>query len=486
MRNAFIAGKRGVVCELFTGAGKGYIIAALARLTMAKGGRVLVAVNRDNLCDQLYDSLKEQGLFPVLERGLDRASPMSDVVCGSFQTMQSERLQKWNPDHFKLVITDECHGSGSPTFKRTLDHFQSAYHVGFSATLERHDKTGLWSGFNHRVFGMSIKEGWREGWLVEYDHEEIPVPITIADTLAAKKTLSEKEESEIFSTGEYLPRLFKETAARAVGRRGLLFWANVDSSKAAAEYYRAEGIETMHADGYMPKEKIRDILAWFREGGPRCLMNSKLLEMGYDNPMIDAVGIMRITKSVPAIKQMIGRATRANCIIDGLATAEERRAVIAASVKPKFKLWDLMIQIADMEGSFADVTALITSDPSERAFIKEEEKAAGRQLTMDEIEGKLKAKRDTDKGAQLAKQAEQAANSARKREALRSVYVGDILLRYYPDRTQASEKFVGFVRSLIRQGGYQCNIGDGPWTAQQMMQIKLRLESRGKKLSKAQ
>lgn len=474
---------RGVVVEQPTGIGKAFEIAMICKLAMHKGKRVLVAVNRDNLCDQLFASLKEQGLFPVMERGLDIASPLSDLVCGSFQTMQGKRLQKWNVDHFHLVITDECHGSGSPTFKRTLDHFSPAYHVGFSATLERHDKEGLWSGFTERVFAMTIVDAWRDGWLVEYEHEEIPVPITMSEKLAGKKTFSEEDEIEVFSSGEYLPRLFAETAQRAHGRRGLLFWPNVDSSKAAAEHFNANGIETKHADGYMEKEEIREILAWFREGGPRCLMNSKLLEMGYDNPMIDAVGIMRITQSIPSIKQMVGRATRANCVIDGLPNAEARRAAIAASVKPKFKLWDLMIQIEDMKHSFADVSALITSDPGERSYLKEEEKQAGRQLTLDEIECKLKARRETDAERQLAKLAEDAANSARKREALRTVYVGDILLQ--PVGQRATDKHVSFIRNLIRQGEWNVRLGDGPFTGWQLHRIKDRIENKAKKLTKA-
>jgi len=62
--------------------------------------------------------------------------------------------------------------------------------------------------------------------------------------------------------------------------------------------------------------------------------------------------------------------------------------------------------------------------------------------------------------------------------------VGDIILQYDPNAKQASGKFENFVRSVIRQGGWNCDIGKGPFTAQQLMRIKKRIESREKKSSK--
>lgn len=418
IRAGFRRGLKGVAAELFTGAGKGYVIADIAKSVIEKGGRALVLVNRDNLCGQLSDSLIEQGLYPQTEKGLFRASPMSNCVVGSIPTLQGKRLERWNPNHFNLVITDEAHFAASRTFKNTLDYFKSSYHLFLTATIERHDKAGLWSGVEELVYSKPLQSGIDEGWLTPYEREELPVPIQMSDKMAAKRMFTEKDESEVFSAGEYLPRLFSESAARCHDKHGLMFWPSTDASKEAAAHYNSNGVESRHIDCYMSDSEIEDVKTWFKSPGPKTCHCADYFSYGYDNPLIDCVGLMRICRSIPMTKQRIGRGTRANCVIDGLPDATARKQVIAGSVKPRFQILDLMIQLGDIENKFADATCLISEDNEEREFVRQEGRKAGTSFTMEELEGKLKAKRETDKEKQLAKLAEDAANAAEKRKSV--------------------------------------------------------------------
>jgi len=456
VRAAYKRGLKGVAIEQATGTGKGYEIAAIAKDALAKGNRVLVLVNRDNLVTQLKAQLIEQGLLPQVERAMDKASVMSDLVVGSIPTLQGDRLLRWNRNHFKLVITDEAHFAASETFKNTLEYFRSSYHLFMSATIERHDKAGLWDGVEEVVFQYPLRQAIDDGWLVDYVVEELPVPINLSDKQAAKKMWTEKDEMNVFSTNEYLPRLFAESAARSHGKHGCLFWPSCDASKEAAAHFKAAGIDAKHVDGYMKESEIEEFYEWFKTPGPKCGMNADLLSYGYDNPLIDLVGLMRIQRSIPMMKQRIGRATRCLCPVDLYDTAEARKAAIAASTKPIFTILDLMIQVGDVAHTFADPTALISADPEEREFIRQENRKAGKPLTQEEIAGKLKAKRQTDKDAQLAKLAEDAANAAEKRRIQgeqKPVFIGDILKRYNPNHKPASDKFVWFVRGLAKKHG---------------------------------
>lgn len=449
IRAAYKAGRKGVVIEGFTGFGKGFVIASIAKSVMDKKGRVLVAVNRDNLCDQLRDSLIEQGMMPVLERGADKASPMSDCVVGSVQTMQKDRLKKWNPNHFRLVITDEIHFGAASTFKSMLSHFDGTYHLGLSATIERHDKKGLWKGYEECVFSMPLTKGIEEGWLVPFEFEELPVPISVGDELAEKKQFTQEDEETVFDAGNYLPRLFAEAASRATNDKSLFFWPNCDSSREASSYFNASGVESRHADGYMSKATLNETLEWFRSPGAKALHNADLYSYGFDAPFITLVGIMRISRSIPMLKQRLGRGTRPLCRVDDYPTAEGRRAAIAASAKPRCKVLDLMLQLGDVQNKFATATSLITEDEKEREFI-EEERRKGKAFTMEQLEQKLRVKRETDKEEMLAKLAEDAANAAARRMRGNDIYIGDIINRTYAnDRgEQPSEKQVAFMRSL--------------------------------------
>jgi superfamily II DNA or RNA helicase len=448
IRDGFRRQLKGVGIELFTGAGKGFIIADIAKDVKEKGGRVLVLVNRDNLCDQLAASLVEQGMYPMIERGMDKASPLSDVVVGSIPTMQGERLKKWNPEHFKMVITDEAHFAAAKTFKNTLDYFKSSYHLFLTATMERHDKAGLWGGCEELVYSMPLQEGINQGWLVPFDFEELPVPIEISDKDATKKMWTEKDESEVFSAGAYLPRLFAESASKCHDKKSLFFWPNCDSSKEAEKHFQDNGIESRHVDGYMTKQEIAEILEWFKSPGFKALHNADLLSYGYDNPTIDCIGIMRLSRSIPMLKQRLGRGTRPICNVDQFDDAELRKMAIAQSEKPTCKVLDLMIQLGAVKNKFAEPTCLITDNEEEKEYIREEMRKSGRAMSMQELEGKLKVHRATNKEKMLAKLAEDAANAALKRPNMKKEpWYGDILKSHITG-IPITPKQLGFLKSL--------------------------------------
>jgi len=318
---------------------------------------------------------------------------------------------------------------------------------------------------------------------------ELPVPITISDQQAAQKRWGENEEGELFSTNNYLPRLFAESSKYLPHRKSLLFWPNCTSSMEATKHYQSLGFQARHIEGEggpakMTKKQIQEVLEWFKEPGERVLSNCELLSTGFDQPDIDQVGIMRVIRSIPLIKQMVGRGTRTACVVDGLSDADARKAAIAASKKPKLRVLDLMIQLSSIEHTFADVTALITEDKAEREFIREQQRQAGRQLSIEEIESKLKAKRETDRDAALAKLAEDAANAARKAQQQRTIFVGDILAAFNPAHKPATPGARKELEWKIRHGNWIVPIGERPLSMYQIIRIKERIEQRAEKIAR--
>lgn len=478
---AYGAGKMGVVIEAFTGFGKGVVIAMLSKIVREQGGRVLILVNRDNLCNQLHASVREQGLFPVMERGQDKASPMSDCVIGSIQTMQGNRLKKWRPDWFQLVITDEAHGAAADTFLEVLNYFAPAKHLGLSATIERHDKAGLWKGYEECVFTMTLSEGINEGWLVPFEFEEIPVAIAIEEKLSKKKMWTEADEIGVFNKDEVLPVLFEESAIRSVDNHGLLFWPNCKTSEEAANVFRSHGIDSRHVDGYMKDPDILEILEWFATPGPKTLHNADLLSVGYDNPLIDLIGIMRLSRSIPTLKQRLGRGTRPVAPVDKYNTAELRRLAIDESSKPKCKVLDLMLQLGDgIQNTFATPSALITSNSRERAYVQEQMRKG--KFSMEELATKLRsAKSQMDKDEALAKVAEDTLNSLKKnRNESDGPYVGDIFIRL--PKTSKSEGVTKSQYGMLQHLG--CKIPREDITKLQASQLINRFKRHNERMKK--
>lgn len=460
VRAAFRRGLTGVCVELFTGAGKGYIIASISEATRANGKRVLCLVNRDNLCDQLFQSLCDQGLHPTMERGQEKASPLADMVVGSIQSMQYDRLQKWRHDHFALVITDEVHFAAADTFVNVLNHFRSAHHIGLTATIERHDKGALWDGYQDVVFRMPLSEGINHGWLVPLMIEALPVPIAISDQENGRKIFGDKQEIEIFARDSYLPRLFETSAAKCHNKRALMFWPGVKASETAAEHYRKAGIEARHIDGYMSKSAIAEILEWYKTPGNKTLHNADLLSYGYDNPLIDCVGIMRLSRSVPMLFQRIGRGTRTHpeAMIDRWYDATERKEAIAGSPKRCCQILDLMLQLGDVESRFADVGSLITNDKKTAEALRKARRA-GVALSLDDMQKIAKARSEEADEKSLTKLAEDAGNAAARKASSSGPYFWHIL-RHHPRKhgdNDASEKQQGMLRRLGYVGPHDLN-----------------------------
>lgn len=333
VRAAFKEGKRHVIVESPTGTGKTVSFVLMSKMVVAKKKRVLILVNRNVLVEQTLAELRENDLFAAREQAEERASLTAEVVVGSIQSLDGKWLARWPKDHFGLVILDECHGSGAASFKRILDHFESAYHCGFTATPERHDKKGLWKGYSDIVFSMSLKEAIDDGWLCGFEFVDLDCPVTLDLKLAKHASFSETEE--VFDSAKYLPRLADCAMSESAGRKGLFFLPNCRVSNQFTEMLKARGMKAEHIDSsYMPAARTEELLRWFKGEKEAILCNSDLLSVGFNQPDIDLVGLFRPIASTPMYKQRLGRGTRPVARIDDYATADERKAAIAASAKP--------------------------------------------------------------------------------------------------------------------------------------------------------
>ncbi len=88
------------------------------------------------------------------------ASGGADITIASVRSIISgDRLDKFNPRNFKLVLVDEAHHIVAPGYMETLKHFgldacteHSPALVGVSATLSRFDGLRLGAAIDHIVY----------------------------------------------------------------------------------------------------------------------------------------------------------------------------------------------------------------------------------------------------------------------------------------------------------------------------------------------
>ncbi len=295
--------KQLIVCP--TGGGKTVIFAELARRIQPK--RTLVLAHREELINQAVEKIfKTTGLVAEVEMADMRASPFAPVIVASIQTMMN-RLPKYAPDHFGLLIPDEAHHCISQSWQRVLNYFDPhADVVGVTATPDRGDKRNLGQYFENIAFEITLLELIKQGYLSPIKVKALPLQIDLSGVRQVAGDFSESDLGNVLAP--YLRSIAKSIKEHAGNRKVLVFVPLIATSLEFVRICREEGLLAEHVDGNSPDRKA--ILKRFSRGETRLLSNAMLLTEGYDEPTIDCVVILRPTKSRPLYSQMVGRGTR--------------------------------------------------------------------------------------------------------------------------------------------------------------------------------
>lgn len=266
------------------------------------------------------------------------ASGAADITIASVQSIISkDRIQKFNPNRFKLILVDEAHHIVAPGYLKTLAYFglAKAKHdgpalVGVSATLSRFDGLRLGAAIDQIVYHKDYIDMIGEKWLSD----------VIFTTVESKADISKVKKGATgdFQTGELSRAVNTDQSneitvrtwlAKAQGRKStLVFCVDLAHVAGLTKAFRDRGIDARFVTGDTPKIERSATLDAFRAGEFPVLVNCGVFTEGTDVPNIDCVLLARPTKSRNLLVQMIGRGMRLfpgkeNChIIDMVASLE--------------------------------------------------------------------------------------------------------------------------------------------------------------------
>lgn len=128
-------------------------------------------------------------------------------------------------------------------------------------------------------------------------------------------------------------------------KKWLIFACGVDHARHIAEALERRGVPAGMVHGGLSRDERAYRLAAFSRGEIRALSNADLLTVGYDEPAIDALALMRPTQSAGLYVQMIGRGMRVHpsktdCLVADFASLIERFGPIDAIRIPDKKKRD--------------------------------------------------------------------------------------------------------------------------------------------------
>lgn len=481
--------------DMATGTGKTSICSVLAldRWNETRG-RTLVLENRDALVRQTAKRLSsETGLECDIEMAGEHASPFAPIVVASVQTLcRTARLTGFADDHFQQVIGDEAHHSIAKSWAKVFNYFHygagslaegwtapvdGSYQpkcdvLGVTATPEINGKRNLGEFYQTIAYRYQLLNAVKDGWLVM--PRAIMEPLTGVNFKGLRATrTSHGSDYNPTEVAERMVPVIEALAARmafhAQGRKGMAFMPSVKTAEMLAEALNRNGLRAIFVSGEcLDRDEKTDVFVEHcaAAGDGIMLCTAALYTEGFDVPDVDFV-FAGITKSRSYYRQKIGRATRPlKGTVDGLATAEERRAAIAASAKPNFLIYDPFCKCDEIE--LCDAYDLVTDRPE----IKERMKAEG---PLEEGSAE-KAERDFIKS--LEKEAKKhAAKKARTVDPLAwAVSLGDSAISSYTpkDDWESHPASVGQL-NLIRQFGFNV---DGVKTKGIASRIIARLNAR--------
>ena len=358
----------GSLMRLMTGGGKTIVGSLLIDHWLQRGDdyRALVLSHERQLIWQFADEIEDVlGMRPAIEMAENQASGDDLITVASRQTLQVKqtpdgekisRLFKFDNQKNWLIVIDEAHrwSRGLQSCAPIIEWFEenpNSKRLGLTATPERSDKRSLEQLFpnvasDYRLYAQNKPCAIEDGWAVPYDQRFVVVDgVDFKNIKEVAGDFKDDDLDAILNAKEELAKLITPTLELVQDRRTLTFSPTVSMAKSVALQINAElGWEAAFSlDGSVPEFERKETYRRHQRGDFQFLSVCGLCREGYNDPGIQAVAIFRPTKSRPLAEQMKGRGCRPlRGLVDGLATAEQRKNAIARSSKPNCMIVDLV------------------------------------------------------------------------------------------------------------------------------------------------
>ncbi len=316
-----------------TGAGKSPLMAAIAREAVENwGGRVGILAHVAELCEQNHGALQRywpEAPAGVYSASLARRDRFDQVLVMQIQSVATRAAEL---GRFDLLLVDEAHRIPLKGEGRYLRFIREALAVNPALRV-----VGL-TATPYRLQGAAVPVCGPGHVLTEIAYEA-RVADLIADGYLSPLISKAGERPSLDGVrvkgGEYdeaqlaaamddaglVERTVADLCERAADRRAwIVFCVNVQHAEHVQAQLQARGITTGLVCDATPKAQRRELIAAFRAGELRAMVNVNVLSEGFDAPHIDCVAMLRPTKSPGLYYQQVGRGFRlapgkANCLV---------------------------------------------------------------------------------------------------------------------------------------------------------------------------
>ena len=344
--SAIAQGQKRILLEMATGTGKTYtafqIIHRLwkSRQREGKKMKVLFLADRNILVDQTrYQDFSpfERVMTKIENRKLDTAY---DIYLSLYQQLVGPNGEKYYTDisksFFDLIVIDECHrgsAKADSAWRDILTYFDSAVHLGMTATPKETREVSNISYFGDPVYSYSLKQGIEDGFLAPYKVIRVGLDVDVMGWRPAKGQRDDNGneiEDREYGSPDYDKNIIlkgrTEMVARRVSRwlrengrmsKTIVFCTGVNHAERMRQHLanlnrdigNVKYVMRITGDDPIGKKQLDNFID-VEQKYPVVATTSKLLSTGVDCKTCKLIVLDSNIQSMTEFKQIIGRGTR--------------------------------------------------------------------------------------------------------------------------------------------------------------------------------
>lgn len=358
---ALVSGRRRMLFEMATGAGKTLTIAMLMKrwFQAAVVSRVLFLVDRIELAKQAketFDDYLRDWPAVILYGG--KRSLEGQIVVGTLDTIAGQLGPNgFGHAYYDLVVTDECHRSIYNTHRATLGHFD-AIHIGLTATpnpgelywISEHERRlvrntyiffDCWDAAKKEgrpTFEYGIQRAINDGYLsnyriyhaesvltyegAEWEGEEIK-PGAWGRDVESEDRLKTIIQEYYAADAERTKERPRKTIVFAVSEKQASILVRLFNRLLTDEDCLRMASQINRSPSQVRQEYAKKITCYTNNGNPKPIIDQfkydplplvavsvDMLDTGYDHKEVENLVMLRPTKSAIKYAQMRGRGSR--------------------------------------------------------------------------------------------------------------------------------------------------------------------------------
>lgn len=372
--NYFALGNEGnPIIAMPTGTGKSIVIAEFIKRTLWNwpSQRIMMLTHVKELISQNAEkliSIWPNAPIGVYSAGLNSRDMIMPVVFGGVQSVSKAIERELSTDnglslsmrhfgHRDLVIIDECHlvsDKDDTQYRYVISELKKINPylkiIGLSATPFRlkhgmlTEEGGIFTDIAYDITDVeSFNRLIAEGYLMPLFPRPTNTVIDLSNVGMTGGDFNSKQVEAAIDTDEITYTAVKEMVELGHDRKcWLVFTSGVKNAEHVAAMLESFGIDSAATHSKLGAKKNDEIIAAFKRGEIRALVNANKLTTGFDHPPVDMIGMLRPTMSPGLWVQMLGRGTRpspdtgkTDCLVLDFAGNTKRLGPINDPVKPR-------------------------------------------------------------------------------------------------------------------------------------------------------